>query len=201
MPKDAQATRNESIDPAMVAAITREVIARLQAASKTNDSAASISDRIITVNTIEQLPGSPTQVFIAPGAIVTPAAGDEARRRGIHLQRTIAVPRDQQPSDARLEITDSANPQRASAVREQLDRRGESISSARIVLSDTPAHDVYQRCAERGEIAVMIQSISDVERFADELSPAVWVLDMQRMNIPAAVNTIARIAQIGSPSR
>lgn len=200
MPSDVPAAHNDTIDPDLVSAIAREVIARLKATSKTNDTAASVDDRIVTTATLEQLDGTPKQIFIASRAIVTPAARDEARRRGITIHRTVNVPEPQQPRHARLEITDSTNPDRAAAVRMQVARRGGAVGSARIVLSDTPAREVYHQCTAGGEVAVMIASVTDIGRFADELSPTVWVLDMKRLNLPAAVNTIVRITQLGKQS-
>jgi len=200
MPKDAQAARNAPIDPAWIAAIAREVIARLKATPRTGTMAASIDDRIITANTLEKIT-SATQIFIAPEAVVTPSARDEARRRGITINRTVEVLPDQQPNHAKLEITDTASPERADAVRKQLARRGDALGAAKIVLSDTPARDVHQQCTADGEVAVMISSVTDVRRFAVELSPTVWVLDMERLNIPAAVNAIAQITQLGTHSR
>ncbi len=201
MHDDAPTNRNHTIDPALVAAIAREVIARIKSTSKTNDTAASIGDRVVTAAAIERLTGQPTQVFITPQAIVTPAARDEARRRGIAINRTVQLPDSQRPDHAKLEITDSTNPERATAVQAQVARRGHADASARIVLSDTPAREVYQQCAVNGEIAVMITSVTDVQRFAQELSPTVWVLDMQRLNLTAAVNAVARILQNGAPTR
>lgn len=196
MPSDAR-TSSKQIDPALIAAIAREVIARLKATSRTNQSAASIDDRVITADTIEKLSGTPTQIFLAPGAIVTPAARDEARQRGIAITRTVQLPADQQPKNARLEITDATNPDRAEAIRKQLARRGIADCAARIVLSETPGREVYQRCTADGERTVMIATTTDVQRFADELSPTIWVLDMKRLNISAATNVVAQITQLG----
>lgn len=197
MPSDGRASSSKQIDPAWVAAIAREVIARLRSTSKTSQSAASIDDRVITAGTIEQLSGTPTQLFIAPGAIVTPAARDEARQRGIAINHTVNLPADQQPNHGRLEIIDSATPERARAVRTQLARRGINHGRARVVLSDTPGREVHGQCATHRERAVMVATATDVQRFADELAPTVWVLDMKRLNITAATNVVAQITQLG----
>ena len=103
MPSDTPAN-NQQIDPALVAAIAREVIARLKSTSKTNQTAASIHDRVITAGTIERLSGTPTQVFIAPGAIVTPAARDAARQRGIAIQTGIQPSRRDVPRDEKIQL-------------------------------------------------------------------------------------------------
>ena len=201
MPNDGQASRNKQIDPVMVAAIAREVIARLKSTSKTNQTAASIDDRVITAGTIEGLSGKPTQIFIAPGAIVTPAARDEARQRGIAIHHTVNLPADQQPNHGQLEIIDAAQPERAEMVRTQLARRGINNGAARVLLSDTPGRDVHQQCTTHDERAVMIATATDIPRFADELAPTIWVLDMKRLNISAATNAVAQITQLGKPTR
>jgi hypothetical protein len=47
----------------------------------------------------------------------------------------------------------------------------------------------------------MIATATDIQRFADELAPSVWVLDMKRMNIAAATNAVAQITQLGKSTR
>jgi hypothetical protein len=47
----------------------------------------------------------------------------------------------------------------------------------------------------------MIAMATDIQRFADELAPTIWVLDMKRLNISAATNVVARIIQLGKPTR
>jgi hypothetical protein len=196
----SEITGQQSMDPAWIAEIAREVLARLQSATRTDQTAASLDDRVITAASIERLPGTPSELFIAAGAVVTPAAQDEARRRGIAINRSAPLPQSQQPRPAKLQLSDASEPQRAEAVRNQLAVRGRPLPSARILLSDTPARDVYQHCTAGGEVAVMITSLNDVQRFAAELTPTLWVLDMKRLNIPAAANVVAKIASTESPS-
>lgn len=199
MSTDAPSANNDTIDPALVETITREVIRRLQqsarpATSGADQATVSINDRIVTASVIEKVLGSPSQLFVPPAAIVTPAATDEARRRGITIQHA-GKHSQQEQIDGPRPIADSSDPARAGAVQTQLSRRGISVGRATILLSDTPARDVVQQCAA-GEVAVMIASLTDVPRFADEVSPTLWVLDMQRMNIACAVNVIAQISQL-----
>ncbi len=197
MPKGQPPHEHERIDPSLVAAISREVIARLRSATPgTTDQ--SIRDRIITTKTIESVTGKPTRIRISNSAVVTPAARDEARRRGISIDRTFDLHNSQDeptPShDLTIEITDTSDPQRAQSVRDQLERRGVIRNASRIVLSDHPANEVHRLCAT-GERAVMIGSINDVRRFADDFGPTVWVLDMKRLNLAAAANAAAQITQ------
>ncbi len=47
----------------------------------------------------------------------------------------------------------------------------------------------------------MVGSIEEVQRFASELEATVWVLDMKRLNLTAAVNVAAQISRTGNPHR
>jgi hypothetical protein len=201
MQKDARATNRETMDPAMIAAIAREVIARLKTTSQSNQAETYVDARVITTSTLEELNGNPTQLIIPPSALITPAARDEARQRGISFKRSADGQQTQQAHHARLEIFDSADPARAEAIRTQLARRSVGGIAAKIVLSDTPAREVHQQCAAQGKVAVMISDVTDVQRFADELSPNVWVLDMKKLNLAAAVNAVTQITRFGDSHR
>lgn len=211
MTKDAITQRTTFLDSAHIAEIARKVIAHLAEtdasgnsstkATGTEATATAIDAQVITAQIIEQVPGAPTQAFILPSAVITPAARDTARQRGLELQRTVALPAEQRPNHSQFEITDYAQPERADAIRQQLARRGITGGAANIVLSDTPAKEVYFQCAKHHEVAVMIASISDIQRFAEEVSPTLWVLDMQRLNFSAAVNSAAQIIQTKKAAR
>lgn len=200
---------NTQIDPDFVAQIVRKVIARLrnthaaQLNTNTNATAASISDKVVTAHTIESVAGTPAEVFVAPSAVVTPAALDVAKQRGIRINRTIDVPPAQQPSQHLPQhnhrITDTEQPLRAQSLRQQLMKRGiTELNSQRIILSDTPATDLHRCIATESCRAAMVSSMNDVDRFHRELQPSVWVFDMGRMSLIAAVNAAARIAQLGN---
>ena len=80
----------------------------------------------------------------------------------------------------------------------QLGRRGiELPPGTQVLWTDGPAKAVVEQC-RAGHQAVMISAYSDVERFAEELSPSVWVLDRKKLNLVAAVNATARIAHVAS---
>jgi len=185
MTNDERAT-DDTTDPAFIAELVRRVLARLQDNESTYD-----STRVVTVETIEKQSG--TKLIVARSAVVTPAARDEARRRGIVIERTTqskqAINR-----TANTNVTDTDHSERAEAIRLQLDRRGVVLDRERIVLSDSPAREVHDQITS-GNCAAMITEIADVQRFANELSPSVWVLDMKRLNIAAAVNTVVKISQ------
>ena len=192
---------NSMIDPALVARIAREVIAKLRQVSdskpstQTNKTAISIDENVITAATIEQLTGTHSQVFVSAKAIVTPAANDAARERNITINRSVELPPAQIPKRQNTNTTNiTGESDLAAAVTAQLARRGIESTTAAIVLSDTPANEVFRYCSD-GKRAVMIGAISDVNRFFSELNPDVWVLDTKRMNLVALVNATAMIAR------
>ncbi len=197
---------NRPIDQALVARVVREVIARLAASNstKTDVTAAAIDDPVVSTATIENIQGSAKQLFVRHGAVVTPAARDEAARRGITINHAVKIVPSQQPPRVQVAggdpsrtfpITDRGQPDRATAVANQLVKRGIDSLTVAVVLSDTPALDVHRLCAVDDERAVMIGSLAEVDRFSVELDPTAWVLDMARINFVAAVNIVARIAQ------
>lgn len=217
MSTDATNAKHQPIDPALLRRIVREVIARLSNnnppshSTSTNTTAVSICDRIVSAATIDNISGKPSQIFVSRNAVITPAARDAANERSITINRSVEIPATQRPIQQSAEITasntsstelpeiiDTANPSRVEAFQAQLARRGMTGSGgATLVLSDTPAKDVHHFCAEQGRRATMIATITDVDRFANELNPDVWVLDMTRMNLVTATNTAARIIQLG----
>lgn len=197
---------SQSIDRDLVARVVQEVMARLTDpnTSKTDSTAAAIEGRVVSVDMIERIQGAPRQLFVSHGAIITPAARDEANRRGMAVNRTVEISPSQQPHhsaraaanrSSTVAITDPQQPERAQAIANQLAKRGISRLPAGVVFSDRPAADVHRYCAVDAQRAVMIASLADVDRFAVELNPTVWVLDMARLNLVTAVNIVARIAQ------
>lgn len=204
-----QGNTHRNIDPDRIAAIVREVVARLTSATATNQTAnaVSIGDRLITTETIGQIEGTPDEIVIAARAVVTPAACDEARQRGITIDRSLGnspqpINRPtangnptQNNNQAAIQIVDRSDPDRAASIARQIARRGITKTGTVIVLSQQPARDVHHYCTAQSERAVMITGINEIDRFAAELDPTVWVLDMERINFVVAVNIIARIAK------
>ncbi len=187
-------------DQAFIAAIVRKVIDRLQQAEATRSSTPLViaNSNVVTVETIQQHSGTP--LIVAMSAVITPAARDEARRRGISIERragTTAATNVTPAAATGDNIIDSQDADRAHAVRHQLSRRGVHLGAMRIVLTDQPAREVHDQVIA-GNRAAMVTAIADVQRFASELSPNVWVLDMKRFNIPAAVNVAVKIALLGA---
>ena len=206
-----QTNANESIN---IAEIVRQVLARLASTAETKDStqiantttqkqttSAALTEKIITSRTIQELSKQTSQIFVSPTAIITPSARDDARSRNIEIQRTVPLPEGQQPDQQKIEIIDYAQPERAQAVKQQLAFRGITNGTGKIVLTETPAKEVHFQCARKNEVAVMIGCFDDIQRFADEITPTVWILDTQRLNFTAVVNAVAQISKTRRSNR
>ncbi len=213
---------DRSNETAMIADIARQVIRRLResgspaptASAPTTSAPASPStvggEKLITIETLDRY-ASTGQIIAVEGAVVTPAAREEAVQRGIQIQYAapgVAVSNIAAPSITSSGITSTSGAANAQAdaspptemqvpqsLAIQLARRGITLpAGVEILWTDEPAAEVYRRCSG-GQRAAMVSALSDVERFAAELSPNVWVLDRQKLNLVAAVNVAARIAR------
>ena len=205
------ANANELVN---IAEIVRQVLARLNSTAEIESStqvidsstqkqttSAALTEQIITSRTIQQLSKQTSQIFVSPTAIITPAARDDARSRNIEIQRTVPLPEEQQPDQQKIEIIDYEQPERSQAVKQQLAIRGITHGTGKIVLTETPAKEVHFQCARKNEVAVMIGSFDDIQRFADEITPTVWILDTQRLNFTAVVNAVAQISKTRRSNR
>lgn len=183
-------TTTETISDAatreFVVRIAAEVIARLRA-----NQAPTITSKVIDTRALETI-ASGTTVTIDPKAVVTPAARDEAKQKNITLHRSRLASGEAVPTNE-IELEDH-NPDRLAAAKSQLSRRGIRYIGTRVVMSDTPAAEVASQF-KRGRVAVMVGSIADVSRFANEIVADVWVVDMKRNHLIASVNLIAAIAR------
>ena len=199
-------TTIDSIDAEWLRSIVCQVVSRLESQSVDAANAApspeTYSGKLVTLETMEQWARSQrTEIKIGTKTVVTPAAMDEAKQHGITITRGETGSRSQRSADRRkdestpteYEISDSQDPQRAGLIRDQLRRRNAN-GSAVIVSSDTPAIDVFRLCSEKRR-AVMVADIASVERFENELRPDVWVLDMKKLNLIAAVNAAQKILE------
>jgi len=185
----------------MIAGIAREVIRRLRDRAEqtpTLPDAALPAEKLITIETLDRYPGA-SEIIAVDGAIVTPAAREEAIVRGIKIQYGAT-------SNGLCQARSGANARRTNAseaaapemLLTPLARRSISLpAGVEVLWTNEPAMEVFRRCGG-GQRAAMVSTFSDVERFANELSPNVWVLDRQKLNLVAAVNVAARIARAGS---
>ena len=185
-------SHDRSFDPEMISGIAREVIRRLRESE--HPAAPVATEKLITIETLNRYADA-TEMIAADRAVVTPAAREEAARRGIKIvskqfRSKIEPDVDQQSSSDAL----------VSQLVSQLARRGVALpTGVEVVWTEQPAAEVYRRCSNGGR-AAMVACLSDVERFARELSPSVWVLDGQKLNLVAAVNVAARIAKVAKQS-
>lgn len=199
------------IDPALLAEIVRRVYARLQEtqtplATQPLDVAPV---KLVTAATVVAFSASGHRTIpLAPRAVITPAAQDEAKRLGLRLDRANSVNRSPASGNAAaapsiptatLGIVDTTDDSWAASVVSQLARRGvvATTSSApqRIVVTDHPARQTHEYSASGSHRAVMLQRATQVERFRRELDPDVWVIDKTEVNLPVLVNIAVRIAQ------
>lgn len=171
------------IDPAFIAAVARTVVERLRGGEL--DASAESPERLITIETLGKYPDAGL-VTAAHRAVVTPAAKEEAKRRGITIASAAA------PIVSVATETETIHEDPLTG---QLAQRGIALPSGTdVVWTDTPAIELVQRC-KSGRVAVMISRLSDVARFSQELSPNCWILDKQHLNLTAAANVVARIVQ------
>lgn len=183
---------DRNVDPAMIAAIAREVVRRLRASKP--DLPSAVAEKLITVATLDRHHGQ-AKIIAAAKAVITPAAREEAKRRGIVIavdqpRASVSAPKLTARPEMNASDMGSHDP-----IRAQLARRGLVMSEGvELVWTDRPADEVWRRCGA-GKRAVMVTRLSDVDRFDSEIRPTDWVLDRKQLNLVAAVNVAARIAQ------
>lgn len=182
--------------------------------------AVTLNQRVIAVADIERLEAGAKILLAAPGVVITPAALDEIRRRGLRMQRTeqgdlAGLPSSQQPAAATqvvVCIADSDQPTRATAWQRQLSLRGlqtdiiamEEIQrrlqadagQQAIIFSRLPAVLVcrFCRCAEIR--AASITAASEVSRIQGAMRPNLWVLDTERLSFTNAIATAMQCARL-----
>ncbi len=203
----------------MIAAITREVVKRLREGTASHasplhqrgphpnptrergtdvspPSECEATHKLVTADTLKTYPDGGT-VQLVTGAVVTPAARDEARSRSIQFEGG-SIGREVQRSSA-PPATVSVPGQSVvddDPITQQLTRRGITLpANINVIWSITPAAEVVRRCTGGG-VAVMLTRLSDIDRFAAEISPTVWVIDREQVNLVAATNMAARIARL-----
>ncbi|QDV41819.1 hypothetical protein Enr13x_16620 [Stieleria neptunia] len=189
----------------MIAEIARQVIRRLRESTSVPTASAPASpspnggEKLITIETLDRYAAT-GQILAAEGAVITPAAREEAAQRGIQIQH--AASSGASPTgvaDAQADTPPATQSLVPQSLGNQLARRGITLpADVEILWTDEPSAEVYRRCSG-GQRAAMVGALSDVERFAGELSPNVWVLDRQKLNLVAAVNVAARIARCPAP--
>lgn len=202
-----------SVDPAFIAAVVRQVIARLKsgvqqvAADAIAANEVATAESVISVSTINELPSGTEVLRVSESAVVTPAACDEARWNGLKIQRgaeptaSTALNHRKERSvkaDAicSAEIVDRDATGIGQAVWNQLGHRGiTSTGGATVVLTARPAAEVISQC-RIGHDAIVVRSVGDVDRFAAETGADTFVIDTTESNLIAAVNIAARVCKL-----
>ncbi|MGB1926692.1 MAG: hypothetical protein ACPHL6_09180 [Rubripirellula sp.] len=205
-------TQANQIDDQVIQQIAEKVVAQLVSknqatdsntltatpSSKTNRSATLLETKVVAADQLIRLASHTSVVLIRHDAVITPAAVDEAKLRGLEITRVEkATVRPSTPAEELTQIIDHQQPERATAVALQLQMRGIGSPMPRIVLSETPARTLHEETLHHGQVAAMVGSIDEVTRFAKELSVTTWVLDMKRLSLISAVNVAAVIARKG----
>lgn len=203
-----------TIDPAYIAAIVRQVLARIRAAQATGQSETTgitqhpRAMKLVTLDAVVRCAASEERVvYIEPRSIVTPAARDEAKRLGVRLQLVAAestsTSQERSASVAArvsLGMIDTTPASWVESASVALARRGISITpgyaAIQIVLTDEPAKQTHAYSSRPAHRAAMLSGINQVERFQRELSPDVWVIDKTQLNFPTVVNLVAKIARL-----
>jgi hypothetical protein len=211
------ATQSATPNNVDIASIVEQVLRRLRdqtdtsvSPSKpaTNDETVHVlNDKVISVDVIQGIPSGVTQVQVS-GGIVTPAARDEMRSRGITLagsKSTHAASAKPASNSGKRFIqlhTDTSSKSIRDALARQLSLRGVDHcprAHRSVIVTDRPAATMFDRI-QSGSRAVLITRLEDIPRFAAEMDANTFVLDMQRFNLVALVNAANTIAQLPKPT-
>ncbi|MEO9932210.1 hypothetical protein [Rhodopirellula bahusiensis] len=166
-----------------------------------------LNDKVISVDVIQGIPAGVTQVQVS-GGIVTPAARDEMRARGITLAGSKSTPaaatKTASNSGKRfIQLhTDTSSKSIRDALARQLSLRGVDHcprAHRSVIVTNRPAATLFDRI-QLGSRAVLITRLEDIPRFASEMDADTFVLDMQRFNLVALVNAANTIAQLPKPT-
>jgi hypothetical protein len=206
-----------------VEAIVRRVLEQLvsepmqvpvSSAPSESTSTFGLSTRVISLEELKTVPSTVNTLHVGVQSVVTPAARDELRRRGINLSRgeivsTIDAPKKNSDAGSRaihLQRDGDVSDGQYAAVIKQVTGRGVrmcSKASLSVVLSSRPATTAHHS-AGPGRCVVSINRVDDVSRFMAELSPNIFVLDVKHLHLVAIAQAIAAIAKpdsVGSPVR
>ena len=200
MPVSSSTVDTSKID---IESIVRLVLRRL-----TNETVVPLQQRVIDVAAVESLSKDVQTVEPSLNSIITPAAKDELRLRGIgirvgHSGSVPVEPPSIHPSAESALTADPGQCELAGVIQQQLVRRGVSmafVDRARIHLSIDPASALIS-FIRSGSSAVLINRLSDIPRFTHAACPSVYVLDAGTLNFMELVNAAAAIAKTVSAIR
>lgn len=176
-----------------------------------------ITDAVVSLRALESLPEGASRVEIGARAVLTPAAADLLRQRRVEVVRGDRSGKQPKPEgvpavESCCWIADADHPERTSGYVRQLAGRGLSAASVElpqksapnfpgatgVVVAELPAIHVDHFARQLSISAAAVGSLSEVSRIAAAMSPAVWVLDAERLSFSGRVAVAAeciRIAQ------
>ncbi|EMI55412.1 hypothetical protein [Rhodopirellula sallentina] len=163
--------------------------------------------RLVTLSEINAISSSVKQITLPAGAVVTPAARDELRHRGISLttcesnesaQSSVRSTSNAPGTRAvRLQSDGDVNDVLIASLKKQLSIRGVRLcneAGVSVTLSSRPATTAHHACGT-DRCVVSINRLDDVSRFLRELSPNVFVLDVLHLHLIALADAITTIAK------
>lgn len=159
----------------------------------------SFAERVISVDSLAEVPADAARVLVENSTVITPAARDLARQRGI-----VWVRQGETPLQARdvLLIADTDSSARAAGLSHQLASRGltatptdadallKQVQDGRasgIALSDLPAGFVCMACRNESIRAATISELNELNPIASQMQPNLWVIDMRRVTLSKAI--------------
>ncbi len=204
-----------------IEAIVRRVLMQLQqskdnamlssdAESSNQTESISFDAGVCSLDDVRLMTVSTKQLHLSPRTVITPAARDELRHRGITVVKLAAMPDAEINQAPRQPGTRSIHLQRDgivadhlfAAVKRQILSRGVRLcnqSDVEVILSSRPATTAHH-WSGTNRCVVAINRIDDVPRFMIELSPNVFVLDIAHLHLVALASCITAIAKPTSRS-
>ncbi len=190
---------------------TPRPVSGIQSAST---STCELLTRVIALEDLKSVPSTVNTLQVGVHAVVTPAARDELRQRGIKLSRSEtastgnAAKQNVQAGSRAIHLQRDGDVSDAfyAAVKKQVTSRGVRLcskASLSVILSSRPATTAHHESGP-GRCVVSINRVDDVSRFMAELSPNVFVLDVKHLHLVAisgAITTIAKPGAAASPVR
>ncbi|WP_164103167.1 hypothetical protein [Candidatus Laterigemmans baculatus] len=222
----------EQLGPNHSASHIASHIASHPPADRPSDSsaAARMAESVISLRTLEGLGEEVKRLELAPRAVVTPAAADQLRHRGIEVVRGAAVcsqsaasqPLQYQSVSAGAAATttlcwiaDANHAERTAAYVRQLASRGLSVASVAslprsaaevppgigVVISDLPALQVDHFARQLSIPSAAVTGIADVGRIAAAFVPRIWVLDAERLSFSGRVAVAAECVRLAQTTK
>lgn len=157
------------------------------------------ADRVISVDSLAEVPAGVERVLVETSAVITPAARDLACQRGIVWIRQGETPL---PAREVLLIADTDSSARAAGLSHQLASRGISATpndpdallkkiqdgrAGGLVLSDLPAGFVCAACRTDSVRAAAVSELNELNPIAAQMRPNLWVIDMRRVSLSKAI--------------